>query len=475
MKLKANNITMSSTKFLTTSTMIGSIAIATCSCANGTGQVEYPNVIYILVDDLGYADLGCYGQQIIQTPHIDAMAANGVQFTQHYAGCTVSAPSRCALMTGKHTGHTYVRGNKGMKCTDGRVYDTAIPAEEFTLAELFKQRDYATACIGKWGLGGPETSGAPNNQGFDYFYGYLGQGFAHNYYPDFLHENNAIVCLDGKEYSHDLIEQKALNFITQNQDNPFFLYLTFTIPHAELLLPDEYMEDHLDKYEETPFVRADNGSYSSQEQPRAAFASMVERMDNSVGTINSLLKELGIDENTLVIFSSDNGAHHEGGADPQFFNSTGVYRGVKRDLYEGGIRVPMIAYWNGVIPAGVKNDEISAFWDMMPTFADLIGVDAPDYSDGVSILPALYGEPSGGSETLYWEFHEQGGKQAVRQGDWKLIRFKAKNKVKSYYELYNVVEDPSEKSNLASQRADLVELLSGIMDSSRAESSIFEL
>ncbi len=435
-----------------------------------------PNVIYILADDLGYADVGCYGQKIISTPNIDRMASEGIQFMQHYAGCTVSAPSRCALMTGKHTGHTHVRGNQGVKNADGREYDTTLPAEEYTVAELFKERNYNTACIGKWGLGGPGTEGHPNAQGFDYFYGYLGQGYAHSFFPQFLHENDKEVTLNGKSYSHDLVESKAIDYIKKHKDEPFFIYLTFTLPHAELLLPDEYMEKFDGKLgPETPFVN-NGGTYSSQEQPHAAFAAMVERLDLSVGRINDLLKELGIDENTLVIFTSDNGAHEEGGADPQFFNSTGIYRGVKRDFYEGGIRIPMIAKWPNTVPAGVQNNDISAFWDMMPTFAELIKTKAPKDSDGISILPTLLGKTQKVQhDYLYFEFHEQGGKQCVRKGDWKLIRLQVKNPKKTYYELFNLASDPSETKNVVDANPAVKAELMAIMDQARTENEIFKL
>ncbi len=435
-----------------------------------------PNVIYILADDLGYADIGCYGQKIMSTPNLDRMAASGIQFMQHYAGCTVSAPSRCALMTGKHTGHTHVRGNQGVVNFDGREYDTTLPAAEYTVAELFKERNYKTACIGKWGLGGPGTEGHPNAQGFDYFYGYLGQGYAHSYFPKFLHENDKEIKLDGKYYSHDLVEEKAMDYIKANKDESFFIYLTFTLPHAELLLPDEYMEKFDGKLgPEKPFVN-NGGTYSSQAQPHAAFAAMVERLDVSVGRINDLLKELGIDENTLVIFASDNGAHEEGGADPKYFNSTGIYRGVKRDFYEGGIRVPMIASWPGTVPAGVKNNEISAFWDFMPTVADLIKVKAPKESDGISILPTLLGKKQKAQhDYLYFEFHEQGGKQCVRKGDWKLIRLQVKNPKKTYYELFNLASDPSETKNVVDANPAVKAELMAIMDQARTENEIFKL
>ncbi|MFR9672545.1 MAG: sulfatase-like hydrolase/transferase, partial [Rikenellaceae bacterium] len=271
----------------------GAAVIAT-SCSSAQAMPEKPNVIYILVDDLGWADLSCFGQTKFSTPNIDAMAEGGIQFMQHYAGCTVSAPSRCSIMTGKHTGNTYVRGNKGFRSqADNRTYDTPLPAEEVTLGEIFKEKGYTTACVGKWGMGAPDNEGHPNEQGFDYFFGYLGQGHAHSYYPKFLHENKTEVKLDGKtQYSHQLVEDKALNFIKENKDNPFFIYLTFTLPHAELVMPEADMEKFVGQFPEKKFNR-NGGSYGDQENPHAAFAGMVERLDLSVGRVNSLLKELG--------------------------------------------------------------------------------------------------------------------------------------------------------------------------------------
>lgn len=423
---------------------------------------------------MGYGDLGCYGQTKFSTPHIDALAQGGMQFMQHYAGSTVSAPSRGSLMTGKHTGNSFIRGNKAVKTSQGEIYDTSLPDCEVTLAELFKERNYSTACIGKWGMGAPKSEGDPNNQGFDYFYGYLGQQYAHNYYPPFLHENGEKVELNGEYYSHDLIEQKAMQYIKEQSSNPFFLYLTFTIPHAELIIPDEY-NDFKDTFPETPFVKKANGTYSSQSQPHAAFAAMVERMDLSVGRIMELLEEQGIDKNTLVIFSSDNGAHNEGGADPNFFNSTAGYRGHKRDLYEGGIRVPMIASWKGTIPAGGQSDMISAFWDMMPTFAEMIDVETPADIDGISILPELKGKRQREQhDYLYWEFHEGHGKRAVLRGDWKLIELDVRNAKLRRFELYNITSDPSEERDVASANEEIVAKLKCLLFSTRSQSELFK-
>lgn len=466
-------MTTSTTKIMA----LSAVALAATSCGSEKAtQSKLPNVIYILADDLGYADLSCYGQTHFSTPNIDKLAAEGLRLTQFYAGCTVSAPSRCALMTGKTTGQTFVRGNKGFKSSDGRTYDTSLPADEFTLGDLFQSKGYKTACIGKWGLGGPDSDGAPCKQGFDYFFGYLGQGHAHTYFPTFLHENCQEVALDGSTYSHDMEEDKALNFITENKDNPFFIYLTYTIPHAELALPEEYTEEFEGKFtEEKPFVR-ERGSYCSQPEPRKTFASMVKRLDMSVGTLMAHLEKLGIADNTMVVFTSDNGAHMEGGADPEFFNSTGIYRGVKRALYEGGIRVPMIIHYPGVVAANRESDFMGGFWDFMPTFAELIGAEAPANSETLSILPLIKGNCAEQQQHkyLYWEFHEEGGRQAVRMGDWKLIRQQWKTPSKSYFELFNIATDPSETTDVAKANPTLVKEMEAIMNAARTPSPLFD-
>ncbi len=433
--------------------------------ALAASKTSTPNVIYILVDDLGYGDLSCYGQTMLTTPCIDALAQGGMRFTQFYAGCTVSAPSRCSLMTGKHTGHTHVRGNRSVKGTDGLVYDTPIPAKEFTLGELFKSKGYATAAVGKWGLGGIGSAGHPNKQGFDYYYGCLGQAHAHRYFPTHLHENSTLVQLDQKEYSHDLIEGKAIDFIRKNKENPFFLYLAFTLPHAELNLPKEYTTQFEGKFTEPePFPGKNN--YCAQAEPCKVFASMVTRMDASVGTIMSLLEELGIAENTMVVFSSDNGPHAEGGANPAYFKSSGIYRGIKRDLWEGGIRVPMIVNYPKVVKKGQESDHMGGFWDFMATFGELIEAEVPADSDGVSIMPTLMGKKQKEQhEYLYWEFHERNGRQALRMGDWKLIRQNWKQADKTYYELFNIANDPSEMNNLAEANTERVEQMKALMDS----------
>ena len=434
-------------------------------------QQDKPNVIFILADDLGINDLGCYGQDKIKTPAIDNLAAHGIRFTQHYAGCTISAPSRGSLLTGRHTGHSYIRGNKSTQCDDGRNYDYPLADEEVTLGEVFKGQGYSTACVGKWGLGGPGSEGSPVRQGFDYFYGYLGQSHAHRYYPGFLHENETLVELDGKtQYAHDLIAEKALDFITNNADKPFFLFFTPTIPHAELKVPDDDCGDYV--FEEVPFEG--NSSYSAQERPRATYAAMVSRLDYNVQQIVDLLEEKGISDNTMIVFSSDNGVHKEGGHTPDFFDSNGIYRGYKRDLYEGGLRTPLVIYWPSKVKSASVNATPSAFWDFMPTICEMIGADCPE-TDGVSMLPAIEGrgeQPS--HDYFYWEFHEQGGKRAVLKDGWKLIELKS-NTLAPEYELYNIEEDPGEKSNkvTAQEHAPLVEELKKILLNERTDSKVW--
>ena len=413
-----------------------------------------PNVIYIMADDLGYGDLGCYGQRYIKTPAIDKLATNGVRFAQHYAGCTVSAPSRCSLMTGKHTGHAFIRGNRGVITDENLRFDYSLADEEITVAEVMQERGYTTACIGKWGLGGPQSEGHPNNQGFDYFFGYLGQANAHRYYPTFLFENGTRINLDGKVYSHDLIMDKALDFIDENASQPFFLYLTPTIPHADLILPEGELGQYDGMFNEVPYP---GHGYTAQPKPKATFAAMVSRLDRDVQRIMDILEEKGILENTIVIFTSDNGTHVEGGHDPEAFNSNGPFRGYKRDLYEGGIRTPFIVCWPGVVKPGTVSFHISAFWDFLPTICELTGKPVPERVDGISYLPELTGKGEQPKhEYLYWEFHEHGGRQTILKDNWKLIKHRVDTPDKEYVELYNINADPAELMDASKQYPDKV-------------------
>lgn len=409
-----------------------------------------PNVVWIMADDLGIGDLGCYGQRIIHTPAIDSLAAHGMKFMQHYSGSTVSAPSRCSLLTGYHMGHAQIRANAKVPGSDGLLYETPLAAGSVTVTDLFKQRGYATACCGKWGLGGPGTEGEPLRHGFDYFYGYLGQRFAHDYYPEFLHENDQKIMLHGEAYSHDLIRDHALAFIRQHADEPFFLYFTPTIPHADL----DIMEDEKAAYAalccETPYTGRPGG-YKPQSEPRATYAAMVSYLDKTVADIVNLLQQLGLTDNTIVIFTSDNGVHAEGGHDPYYFDSNGPYRGTKRDLYEGGVRTPFIVRWPGHVAEGSVTPHIAAFWDFMPTVADLLDLPAPRGIDGISYLPTLLGHGrQHRHRSIYYEFYEQGGKQSILTRDgWKLIRLGAFDTATPVHEeLYNLHLDPAETTDL---------------------------
>lgn len=457
------------THIITTGAILNACLLLQPASVFGSKDVQQkaestPNVIYILADDLGIGDLGCYGQKIIKTPGIDKLAENGMRFIQHYSGSTVSAPSRCSLLTGKHTGNAYIRGNKGYKHTDGFKYDLPLAASEVTVAEIFKQKNYQTACFGKWGLGGPESEGRPQNKGFDYFFGYLGQGDAHSYYPIHLFENDTKIPLNKKVYSHDLIMEKAFEYIDKKGDKPFFMYLTPTIPHAELIVPEGEMMGYDGKFPETSFVNK-GGSYGSQDQPRATYAAMVSRLDRDVQRLVDLLKKKGIYKNTIIFFSSDNGIHKEGGMDPDFFDSNGPFRGSKRDLYEGGIRTPFIVQWPEVITKASISYHPSAFWDFLPTMAELIGVKVPSDIDGKSFLPTLTGKGKQKKhDSFYFEFHEQGGKQAIIKGDWKLIKLNVNKPQETTLELYNIKHDAAEIANVANQFPEKVKELIVLME-----------
>lgn len=470
---------------------LGLCCITTNSCREKSSDSK-PNIIYILADDLGYGDLGCYGQTLIKTPNIDRMAAEGMRFTQHYSGTTVSAPSRASLMTGLHTGHTVIRGNTNDQVrtlmtvrSEGQF---PLSADTYTLGKMLQSEGYATGCFGKWGLGYPHSEGAPENQGFDVFFGYNCQGLAHNYYPHYLWNNADTVWLKGNEgnktgeYAQDIIHQKALQFIKNNKDRNFFACLTYVLPHAELVNPDDsILNMYKGQFPETPFDGVDEGEprykrggYGSTSHPRADFSAMVTRLDAYVGQIVGLLKELGLDDNTVIVFTSDNGPHKEGGADPVFFKSSGPLRGRKRDLYEGGIRVPFIVRYPGKIKEGTVNDHICAFWDMMPTFADLSKTKAVENTDGISILPTLLGKPGQKQhDYLFWEFHEQGGKMAVRQGDWKGIRLNVNRPEQLRFELYDLSKDLHEDHNIADQYPQIAEELNAIMDKAHVPSPIW--
>lgn len=415
-----------------------------------------PNIILINADDLGYGDLSCYGQKKFATPNIDGLAREGMRFTQAYAGDAVCSPSRCSLMTGKHTGHTRVRGN-GHKGKKGGI----LEPEDTTIAEVLKTAGYSTGIFGKWGLGELGNSGAPAKKGFDEFFGFLDHNEAHVYYPEYMWNNSGKVQLGRKSYSHDLIVSNTLDFVRRHKDGPFFIYLAPTIPHAGMEVPADSEQPFLGKFPEKAYT-AGRYLYATNHHPLATFAGMVTRLDRDVGRLTALLKELGLDSNTLIIFTSDNGAHNEGGANPEFFNSTAGLRGIKRDLYEGGIRTPMIACWPGQIKPSVS-EQVIAHWDMLPTFADLAGAKVPSGIDGISMRPALFGKSQHSHEFLYWEFHERGFEQAVRMGDWKAVHHNQQP-----LELYNLKSDPHEEKNVAAENPKVVAKITTYLKTARS-------
>jgi arylsulfatase A-like enzyme len=449
---------MTRRQFLTTS------AAAAISPLQASAQVRKPNIIFILADDLGYGDLGCYGQKRLDTANIDRLAAEGMRFTNVCAGSTVCAPSRSCLMTGTHSGHTRIRGNSS---PTGRV---ALRPEDTTVAEVLNKAGYRTGLFGKWGLGEANTTGRPNQKGFDEFFGYLNQTHAHSYYPDHLWHNDEQMFLPGnlaggkREYSHDLIAERALQFVRNSNDQPFFLYLALTIPHANNEA-GRFLGDGMEVPDYEPYA-AEN--WPSTEK---GFAAMVTRMDRDIGRLMALLKELGLDDDTIVMFSSDNGPHREGGHDPEFFGSRGGLRGIKRDLYEGGIRVPAIARWPGRIQPGQTSDQVWAFWDLLPTAAEIAGASVPQGIDGISMLPAMLGKPQKDHDYLYWEFFERGFHQAVRMGDWKAVR----HGLDAPIELYNLAEDLPETQNIASDQPAVVRQMEQILRTARRESKEFPI
>lgn len=416
-----------------------------------------PNIIFILADDLGYGDLGCYGQKQIETPNLDRLAAEGVRFTQAYAGSTVCAPSRCCLMTGFDTGHARTRGNK--------FPDLPLRPQDVTVTELLKSAGYTTGLFGKWSLGGIGTTGYPLAKGFDEWFGYFSQTHAHNYYPEHLLEGNHVYLLRGNrgtrktEYAHDLFTERGLDFVRRHKDRPFFLHLSYTIPHANNEMGRD-TGNGMEVPSDAPY------SGKSWPQPEKNFAAMVTRLDSDVGKLLAQLKSSGIDDETLVIFSSDNGPHKEGGHDPKFFNSSGPLRGIKRDLYEGGVRVPTMARWPGRIEPGRVSDHVWAFWDFLPTAAELAGVTAPSGIDGISIVAELMGKPQRNHEYLYWEFHERSFKQAVRMGEWKGVRLGPGQPL----ELYDLKQDVGETNNVAARHPKVVAKIEKILKTARTES-----
>jgi len=427
--------------------------------AHAAPAVRKPNIILILADDLGYGDLGSYGQRQIRTPHLDRLAASGVRFTHCYAGSTVCAPSRCALMTGMHMGHARIRGNGLLP----------LRLQDITLAEVLAGAGYHTAMIGKWGLGEAQSTGAPDRQGFDEYFGYLNQVHAHNYYPDHLWRNGKRVPLANVVragvatrrvvYSPDLVTAEALRFVEAHagDKNPFFLYWTPTLPHAN----NEAGRDGLEVPSDKPY------DVEAWPMTQRRYAAMVSRLDTDVGRLLDKLRMLDLERKTLVMFTSDNGPHREGGADPTFFDSAGGLRGHKRSLHEGGIRVPMIVRYPGKTPAGAVSDQMWAFWDVLPTLAALAGAPAPPNIDGQSMVPALL-NPRQAIEhaPLYWEFFEKGFAQAARMGNWKAVR----PKLGAPLELYDLAADPQEKIDVAATHADVVGRFEQFLKTARTDS-----
>jgi arylsulfatase A-like enzyme len=459
---------------------------------------QKPNIIYILADDLGYGDLGCYGQQKIETPHIDQLAREGIRFTQHYSGSPVSAPSRAILLTGKHSGHAYIRGNDEMR-ERGEVWShqamladsmlegqRPLPAGTITFPKLLQQAGYATAMVGKWGLGYPGSEGTPNKMGFDFFYGYNCQRQAHTYYPPFLYRNENREYLKNKllpphtpldegadpmlessydkytqqQYSPDLMLAEIKSFVTQNKNNPFLLTWTTPVPHVPLQAPQKWIDYYVEKFgDEKPYLG--ESGYFPARYPHAAYAAMISYFDEQVGELIAQLKELDIYNNTLIIFTSDNGPSFNGGTDSPWFESANPFKSEfgwgKTSLREGGIRVPMITVWQGKIKAGTSSDHISAFWDVMPTFAEIAGV-KHFQSDGISFLPTLLGKKQRKHKYLYWEFPENEGSKAIRMGKWKgyIGNYKKGNRK---MELYDLSKDPREQNNIADKNPRIVHKL----------------
>jgi arylsulfatase A len=457
------------------------LVLALCGIARSEKASEKtsdrpPNVIFILADDLGYAELGCYGQKRIRTPNIDRMAAEGMRFTNYYAASAVCAPSRCMLLTGKHAGHAAVRNNREVK-PEGQF---PLPADETTIGKVLKANGYVTAAIGKWGLGPVGSSGDPLRQGFDFFYGYNCQRHAHNHYPKFLYRNDKQEPLEGndgsatgKQYSHDLFEREALAFIDAQKNKPFFLYLAPAIPHLAIQVPEDSLEEYAGKWDDPPY--AGGKGYLPHDKPRAAYAAMVTRLDRTVGRILERLKQHGIDERTLVVFTSDNGATFDtGGADSAFFKSVGELRGLKGSLYEGGIRVPLIVRQPGKIAAGTTSDFPAIGYDWMATLSEVTKADAPKETNGVSLAGVFAGKEPLPRDILYWEFPGYTGQQAVRWKNWKGIR---RNLVKGKIEmqLYDLAADPGESRNVADANPEIVAKIEQIMRDQHRPSKDFPL
>lgn len=487
--------------------MLGLLALAMilweASPVRAAGKPRPPNIIFILADDLGYGELGCYGQKKIKTPNLDKLAKEGMRFTQHYAGNAVCAPSRCVLMTGKHPGHALVRTNVSTP-PEGQY---PLPPDTVTLARLLKALGYVTGAFGKWGLGGPGSTGMPDKQGIDRFFGYLCQSKAHNYYPPYLWDNGKKVDLKnppiklpdklpdgadpkdpasykayaGKEYAPDLILEQARKFIQDNKDRPFFLFIPTTVPHLALQVPEDSLAEYRGKWDDPPYLGGKG--YLPHHSPRAAYAAMVTRLDSEVGRIMALVKDLGLDDDTIFIFSSDNGplGGRYAGTDSLFFNSTAGLRGFKGSLYEGGFRVPCIVRWNRRIRPGTTSDRVTGFEDWLPTLLELTGnaKGIPRDLDGISFAPTLLGKAQEARPFLYREFPSYGGQQSVRLGDWTGIRQNLvpnkKGKANLHTELYNLKEDPGQTKDVSAAHPDIVARIERIFREQHVPSEAFPI
>ncbi len=445
--------------------------------ATARAQDRKPNIIFILADDLGFGDVGFNGQKHIKTPTLDAMARDGIVLTNHYAGSTVCMPSRCSLLTGYHMGHATVRGNPGATSI-GRPVN--IGPKDVTVASELKRAGYATAIIGKWGLAeGGDDNGMPSKHGFDYFFGHRGHGAAHHYYPTTIWRNDTEEPIPGNktkekvgQYASDLFTAEALKWVEQQKDKPFFMYLAYTNPHLELTVPP----DSKKPYENLGWPSQQmntTGHYHNDPEGNVAYAGMVSRMDRDIGVLRAKLAELGIDKDTIILFSSDNGPEYE--RNDRFFNSNGPFRGGKRDLYEGGIREPFVAVWPGKIKPGTTSDHVSAFWDFLPTACDIAGIKPTRQDlDGISYLPTLLGRSSDqrAHEVMYWEFNESAGPiQAVRVGNWKAVRFV----VPDTLELYDLAADPGETTDVADKHPEVVKRMREALEASRTDNPAFKL
>lgn len=505
--------------------------ILSCLLTSFLFAQEKPNIIYIYADDLGYGELGCYGQKIIKTPNIDKLSTEGIKFTQHYAGAPVCAPSRGMLMTGKHAGHAYIRGNYefGDFTDENEKGQMPLEAKAFTVAELLKLKGYTTALVGKWGLGYNSTEGMPTKQGFDYFYGYFDQKQSHNFYPTHLWESTTddyqkliqkpnhkniethstkvsvkgyttkddlgqpyinvhgkpldpetATATDfnnykGKVYAPEKMTEKAIDFINTNTKKPFFLYLAYTLPHVSLQAPEDWINKYKGQFDEQPYYG--NNGYTPSEYPKSTYAAMVSYLDAQVGLILEKLEKLGLDQNTLVMFSSDNGATFKtGGFDPAYFNSMGGLRGAKGDLYEGGIRIPFIAKWPNKIPAGKTSELISSQIDFFATVADLLGNPKKNNTDGISFLPEVLGQSKNQKkhDYLYFEFPEKGGQVAIRIDHWKGVKSNMKTNKQAAWEVYNLLTDEKESIDIAQEHPELIRKFDEILKEQHIPSQINE-